>query len=402
MKRIILSLIVLSMVCTTPLLPVQSSVAQDYTVSLVETGKTPGFDPPTLFLYPSYFTDFLLFNRSMQEPYLINTNPELGEVGESLDYGFMTRMIFNEVRSFSHLIDPYDNPEYPSPGYRWDMKIFHPGSTPGKLPPHSSPYPVIIFCTGASGSDPQYYNSMDWMGTYYAQQGYIFAIPTFIGNDANFSETPYYEISSDIYALQTTLTVSYLDRAFTRLNKGQGRIVDTSRVTLIGISFGGHVAQKCAVMDPRIARLCLLSSVFIYYQDAWLGFLLDTKDTYDILNRTLRGMALHVQRFTAPPYILPCPDWDPECDWIPPVDGYLTQVDLTLDPWEPTLCNGEPCGVRDGTYYNYNLYSGPKQDEIKNNNLLAHSGAPDSNNQEAGQELTLQYLDEFFAEFPLR
>jgi len=58
--------------------------------------------------------------------------------------------------------------------------------------------------------------------------------------------------------------------------------------------------------------------------------------------------------------------------------------------------------VMDGTYYNYNLYTGPKQDEIKNNNLLAHSGAPDPNNQEAGQELTLQYLDEFFAEFPLR
>ncbi len=114
-------------------------------------------------------------------------------------------------------------------------------------------------------------------------------------------------------------------------------------------------------------------------------------------------MSLHVQRFTKPPYTMPCPDWDPACDWIPPVDGFLTHVDLTLDPWEPYLCEGESCGERDGTYYNYLLYEGPKQDGIKNNTLLDHNGiGTDDPEDDEGKELTLQYIDEFFDQFPLQ
>ena len=171
----------------------------------------------------------------------------------------------------------------------------------------------------------------------------------------------------------------------------------------MGHSLGGYVAQKTAVQDCRIARLCLLSSVFVY-QQYWPGFLVDTADTYDLLNAfpKKRGMALHVQRFTRPPYTIPCPDFDPECDWIPPVDGFITQVDLSADPWEPHLCSGENCGVRDGTLYNYVLYEGPKQDGIKNNILLDHTAIvmPGEEN-DAGRLLILQYLDEFFTQFPL-
>jgi hypothetical protein len=66
------------------------------------------------------------------------------------------------------------------------------------------------------------------------------------------------------------------------------------------------------------------------------------------------------------------------------------------------LCNGENCGIRDGTLYNFALYEGPKQDSIKNNILLDHGGIVASGAEnDSGKELILQYLDEFFAQFPL-
>jgi hypothetical protein len=66
------------------------------------------------------------------------------------------------------------------------------------------------------------------------------------------------------------------------------------------------------------------------------------------------------------------------------------------------LCNGENCGVRDGTLYNYALYDGPKQDGIRNNVLLNHSGLVDfAEENDAGRELILQYLDEFFNQYLL-
>ena len=58
---------------------------------------------------------------------------------------------------------------------------------------------------------------------------------------------------------------------------------------------------------------------------------------------------------------------------------------------------------QDGTLlYNYVLYEGPKQDGIKNNILLDHAGivTPGAEN-DAGRELILQYLDEFFIQYPI-
>ena len=404
MKKWSLIILMLTSICALALLTCMSAAAQSHPVSIVETGKTPCFSPPTLYLNAITASHLLLpklrHNRTLHEPFLINPDEDLGEVGAPIDCKFMVNMIFNQVKTFNQFLDPYDNPERPSPGYSWQLKIFHPGATPGKLPPEGAPYHIIIFCSGASGSDPALYNALDWLGTYYAERGYLVAIPVLIGNDSNFADRPFYEIATDIYALQASQTINYIKHRF---NKPFRKLVDTEQVTLIGHSLGGFVAQKTAAQDSRIARLCLFSSAFVY-PPSWPGYLIDTVDIYDLLNKRpkWRGMALHVQRFTKPPYILPCPDFDPECDWIPPVDGFITQVDLSLDAWEPHLCNGENCGVRDGTLYNYVLYEGPKQDGIKNNILLDHAGivTPGAANN-AGRELILQYLDEFFAQYPI-
>ncbi len=58
------------------------------------------------------------------------------------------------------------------------------------------------------------------------------------------------------------------------------------------------------------------------------------------------------------------------------------------------------CGKR--PLYNYGLYEGPKQDGIRNNILLDPSGFVTSGaDNDAGRALIRQYLDEFFAQFPL-
>ena len=380
------------------------SCAQDYPVSVVETGKTPGFKSPVLFLTKRIaahrFLPKLAHNRTLHEPYLINQNKGLGEVGASINRTFMAKMIRSQVEAFNRFSDPYDDPERPSSGFSWQLKIFHPGSSPGALSPEAAPCHIIVFCIGATGSTPALYNAMDWLGNYYAQRGYIVAIPVFIGNDEGVAKLPFYEITPDIYSMQVSQAIDYIRASFKGTLK---RAVSTSTVTVIGHSFGGFVAQKTAAQDRRIARLCILSSVF-GYQQYWPGFILDTVDTIDLLNKRpkRRGMALHVQRFTKPPYDLPCPDFDPECDWIPPVDGFITQVDLSADPWEPHLCNGGNCGVLDGTLYNYGLYEGPKQDGIRNNILLNHSGLVDpAEENDAGRELILQNLDEFFNQYPV-
>jgi len=413
MKRWILLLAIISILNLHFFSPAITG-AQENPVSLIVAGETPGFDPPTTYLNIFstlfYFLPLLHHNRSLQEPFVTNQDKERGEVGASVDYQFMSNMIFDEVNAFSQLLDPYDDSTNPSPGYSWDLKIFHPGSTPGKLPAENAPYPIIIFCVGADGSDPQFRDALDWMGTYYAQKGYIFAIPIFIENYSKIDGEDNLELKSidyikaDIYALQVSQTIDYIWLKLSLLNGRLRGLVDTRHVTLIGHSQGGYVAQCTAAQDKRISRLCLLSSIFIYYDVLYAG-VLDTKDIYDLLNGPPRekGMSLHVQRFTKPPYPMPCPDWDPACDWIPPVDGFLTHVDLTLDPWEPCLCEGESCGERDGTYYNYLLYEGPKQDGIKNNTLLDHNGiGTDDPEDDEGKELTLQYIDEFFDQFPLQ
>ncbi len=58
--------------------------------------------------------------------------------------------------------------------------------------------------------------------------------------------------------------------------------------------------------------------------------------------------------------------------------------------------------MRDGTLYNYALYEGLKQDGVKNNSMLDHSGLVTAGAEnDAGRQLILQYLDEFFTQFPV-
>ena len=143
---------------------------------------------------------------------------------------------------------------------------------------------------------------MDWLGSYYAQKGYIVAIPDLIGNDEKLSKTPFYEIATDIHMLQLQQTIDYLTTLF-------DNATDAECVTLIGHSLGGYTALKTAARDSRIHRLCLLSAAFVY-QPYWPGFIIDSVDVYDLLNALpkQRGMALHVQRFTAPPIFSAAPD----------------------------------------------------------------------------------------------
>ncbi len=396
----IVILFILGTLYATPL----TGLAEDYPVSVIETDSTPGFAAPKLYLNAINATYRLLptlvHNRTLHEPLLINTNKDLGEIGAPINWQFMVALIYRQVKAFNQFVQSQNVATFLQTGVPWQLKIFHPGIKPGALPARKAAYHLIVFCSGASGSDPALSNALDWLGTYYARRGYVVAIPVFIGNDTAFASRPFYEIATDIYALQASLTINYIGRIF---NKPFNRNVATEHVTLIGHSLGGFVAQKTAIQDPRIARLCLLSSVFVYPPN-WPGFLIDTVDMYDLLNQQpkKRGMALHVQRFTRPPYPIPCPDFDPECDWIPPVDGFITQVDLSSDPWEPHTCDGEPCGIRDGTLYNYALYEGPKQTGIKNNILLDHGGIVASGvENDAGKEEVLRYLDEFFTEFPV-
>ena len=82
------------------------------------------------------------------------------------------------------------------------------------LPPSAAACHIIIFCAGAEKSGPQYAAAMDWLGSYYAQKGYIVAIPDLIGNDENLSKTPFYEIATDIHVLQVQQTIDYIKTAF--------------------------------------------------------------------------------------------------------------------------------------------------------------------------------------------
>ncbi len=397
MKQLVGFLAIVSAICIGQAYLPDSAAAESYPVSIIETGITGGFASPTLYLEPEQLTPILGQNRTLQKPYLINYNRRRGKIFARMDSAFMTGLIAKQVAAFSKTADPSDNLTKPSPGYTWRLKVFHPGSAPGLLAPSDAAAPIIIFCAGAGKSGPQYATSMDWLGSYYAQKGYIVAILDMIGNDENLSKTPFYEIATDIHVLQVQQTIDYVKTLF-------DNATDTKSITLIGHSLGGYTALKTAAQDGRIQRLCLLSSAFVY-QPYWPGFLIDSVDIFDLINTEpkQRGMALHVQRFTAPPHILGCPRDDAECDWIPPIDGFITRVDISRDRWEPRLCAGQACGVQDGTLYNYGLYEGLKEDSIKNNNLLAHNSMySDDAKNTVGRELILQYLDAFFQQFPVQ
>ena len=396
MKQIIIFLAILKSFCIEYALLPDTAGAASYPVSIIETGITEGFASPILYLAPEQLTTILEQNRTLQKPYLINFNRRRGKLFARIDRGFMTALISKQAAAFACTEKPSCNLTQPAPGCAWRLKIFHPSSAPGKLPPSDEAAKIIIFCAGADKSGPQYAAAMDWLGSYYAQKGYIVAIPDLIGNDEKLSKTPFYEIATDIHMLQLQQTIDYLTTLF-------DNATDAECVTLIGHSLGGYTALKTAARDSRIHRLCLLSAAFVY-QPSWPGFIIDSVDVYDLLNvlPKQRGMALHVQRFTAPPYILGCPRYDAECDWIPPIDGFITRVDISRDSWEPHLCAGEACGVQDGTLYNYGLYEGPKQDSIKNNGLLDHNGMySDSAENSAGRKMILQHLDDFFQQFPV-
>jgi pimeloyl-ACP methyl ester carboxylesterase len=192
-----------------------------------------------------------------------------------------------------------------------------------------------------------------------------------------------------MYALQVSQTIDYLEEKFS----GSG-LLSTDNTTVIGHSFGGYVALRAACHERRISRIALLSAYFEQFLE------LNVMDTYDIM-RYLNSLpdadkpALHVQRFTQTNR--GCPDNDPECDPIPVVDGTLFLTNLSEDPWEPILCDGMDCGERGGTFYHYTLYSGPKEDGIRNNPFLTHG----EGDLEAGHPEAIRHLDNFFDQFPV-
>jgi len=339
--------------------------------------------------HPYYLSDveqFLEYNRTL------NGNPYRLEDAENIDYAFMVDLIQEETENFNDLIDDYDDPDNPSEGYTWDLKIFHPGETAGVLPSDGGPYPIIIICKGATGSTPELYWYMDWLASEYAQKGYVVAIPQFIADTSGppLGFTTFTDIRVDIYALQVSQAIDYLEEKFSAPG-----LLNSNQTTVIGHSFGGYVSLRAACNDRRIARIALLSAYFENYYE------LNVLDTYDIM-RVLNSLpevekpALHVQRYTLDSN--GCPEIDPECDPVPVIDGFL--INFFDDPWIPFThyCDGTTYDCnRTGTFYHYNLYNGPKEDGIKNNPYLSHSGG----DMERGGPEVVRLLDTFFMTFPI-
>ena len=334
----------------------------------------------------SEIEQFLEHNRTL------NGNPYRLRDGENVDRDFMVDLIQREIENFNDLVDDYDDPDNPSRGYTWDLKIFHPGEIPGVLPPDGGPYPVIVICKGATGASPEAYWYMDWLASEYARKGYVVAIPQFIADTSGspLGFTSFSDIRVDIYALQVSQALDYLEKKF--LSSG---LLSSGETTVIGHSFGGYVSLRAACHDRRITRIALLSAYYEnYYQ-------LNVVDTYDIM-RILNALpeeekpALHVQRFTLNSN--GCPEIDPECDPVPVVDGFL--INLSEDPWIPftEYCDGTAYDCnRGGSFYHYTLYDGPKEDGVKNNPYLTHSGG----DMELGRPEVIRLLDNFFESFPI-
>jgi pimeloyl-ACP methyl ester carboxylesterase len=337
--------------------------------------------------YDSYELEQLLIsNRTL------DGNPYRTSGGENVDRLFMVDLILEEIENFNNLIDDYDDPYNPSEGYTWDLKIFHPGEAEGILPSDGGPYPIIIICKGATGGSPELYWYMDWLGSEYAKKGYVVAIPQFIadtsGPPLGFESIT--DIRVDIYALQVSQTIDYLEDNF--LASG---LLNLDETTVIGHSYGGYVSLRAAINDQRIARIALLSA---YYEDYYELNVLDTYDIMRVLNSLSEEAkpALHVQRYTLDS--TGCPGIDPECDPVPVIDGFL--MNLSEDPWIPFTgyCDGTTYDCsRGGTFYHYTLYNGPKEDEIKNNPYLSHGGG----NFELGRPEVIRLLDNFFDTFPI-
>ena len=329
---------------------------------------------------------FLEYNRTLDgNPYRLSDD-------KNIDHAFMYDLIQQEIEQFNNMVDDYDDPDNPAEGYTWDLKIFHPGETAGVLPSDGGPYPVIVICKGATGASPELYSYMDWLASAYAQKGYVVAIPQFIGDTSGppLGFETFSDIRVDIYALQVSQTLDYLEEKFSASG-----LLNSNETTVIGHSFGGYVSLRATCHDRRIARIALLSA---YYEDYYERNVIDTYDIMRIINNlpAEEKPALHVQRYTLESK--GCPDIDPECDPVPVIDGFL--MNFSEDPWIPFTgyCDGTvyDCS-RGGSFYHYTLYDGPKEDGIRNNPYLDHSGG----NLELGRPEVIRLLDNFFETFPV-
>jgi pimeloyl-ACP methyl ester carboxylesterase len=355
-------------------------------IALVAALSLPFFSHSGYSYDSTEIVHYLTANRTL------NGNPYRTSGGENVDQPFMIDLIQEEIANFNNLIDDYDDPGNPSEGYAWDLKIFHPGETVGILPPDGGPYPIIIICKGATGSSPELYWYMDWLGSEYAQKGYVVAIPQFIADTSGPPPgfAPITDIRVDIYSLQVSQTIDYLEEKFS-----SSGLLNADETTVIGHSFGGYVSLRAACNDRRITRTVLLSA---YYENYYQLNVIDTYDIMRILNTLPEAAkpALHVQRYTL--NSTGCPAIDPECDPVPVIDGFL--INLLEDPWMPftSYCDGTTyeCS-RGGTFYHYTLYNGPKEDGIKNNPYLDHSGG----NLELGRPEVIRLVDNFFEAFPV-
>ena len=343
-------------------------------------------------LQPGYSYDSNDIEALLTENRTLNGNPYRISDGKNVDQHFMVDVIQEEIISFNNLIDDYDDPFNPLDGYAWDLKIFHPGETTGILPADGGPYPVIIICKGATGSNPELYWYMDWLGSEYALKGYVVAVPQFIADTSGPPPgfAPFTDIRVDIYSLQVSQAIDYLDEKFA----GSG-LLNTDETTVIGHSFGGYISLRASCNDRRIKRIALLSA---YYENYYQLNVIDTYDTMRILNNLPEAEkpALHVQRYTLNSN--GCPEIDPECDPVPVIDGFL--INLLEDPWIPFTgyCDGTTFDCsRGGSFYHYTLYRGPKEDGIRNNPYLDHGGG----NLELGRPEVVRLLDNFFETFPV-
>jgi pimeloyl-ACP methyl ester carboxylesterase len=351
---------------------------------------------------------FLWHNRSLSGDFdRINENEAAGEIGAVVDRTFIKSYITATLDKIEVTEDIFDTPGSPGNGYEFDLRIVHPGTQPGVLDGNEL-HPIIIICqgrfAGAAGGEGGY----DWLANYYANKGYVVAIPRLL---ENFFEDPrtresnatdilaLQDVYADVAALQVSDTITYLVNHFDRQVNGL-------KVTLIGHSNGGYVALLTATKDWRIRRLAFLSSVFKLYGqwngEEWIEDVLQVLDSYDAfrylnLRRTLtrfawwllgEGPALHVQRGIANDD--KCPPGIP-CDWLVDMVPLPGPYDLSRDPWVSFKGCGGPCDDKLLTFYNWSIYEGPKENGVQDNPYTDHGFQGDQGRTEA-----LRLLDHFF------
>ncbi len=351
---------------------------------------------------------FLRHNRSLEGDNLrTNTQEAYGPVGAEIDREFMADLVRDRLGEIEGFEDPFDDVGDPGDGYRYDMRITHPGSEPGVLEGFGR-HPIIIMAEGFTGGTFGLEAGYDWLAEYYAEKGYIFARPRLLENfltDPRTEESSgeYWEIypfQNNVYSLQISDAIDYLADHF------PGK-VKRRKVTIIGHSNGGFTAVLAATQNRRISRMVIFSGSFNLLA-RWTGerltdnmlFVMDSYDGYRYLNETrstgFNKLALHVQQFTGGTECMGsarCPEGIP-CD--PCVDrGVL--YDLAEDPWIPYLgCDGGACDKQLYSFYQWKIYEGPKTPELKQIPEATHGLS-----EEEGRQKCLMYLDEFFDQYPV-